>query len=61
MAGFVDPAIQAMNLIRQIGDDVSRSGEPIYRYYADNEFSAQFVDELVKHNIIKVKKVFTGR
>ena len=28
MNNFVSPAVQAMNLIREIGDKVSQSGEP---------------------------------
>ena len=31
MSNFTSPAIQAMNLIRYIGDEVSKSGEPIYQ------------------------------
>ena len=29
MSNFTDPAVQAMNLIRYIGDKVSESGKPI--------------------------------
>ena len=29
MSNFISPAIQAMNLVRYIGDEVSRLGEPI--------------------------------
>ena len=57
MAGFVDPAIQAMNLIREIGDKVSRSGKPIERYNAGSEFSVQLINELEKDNIIKTENV----
>ena len=55
MNNFVSPAIQAMNLIRDIGDVVSHTGEPIRQYPGGDEFSVQLIDELVDSGIVKVK------
>ena len=60
MAGFVDPAIQAINLIREIGDKVSQSGEPIGQFDVDNELSRQLMHELVDCNIVKVARSATS-
>ena len=54
MNDFVSPSIQAINLIREIGDKVSQSGEPIRRFSRGDEFSVQLIDELVDSDIIKV-------
>ena len=54
MADFVSPAIQAMDLIRQIGDRVSQSGEPIGQFPGGGEFSVQLINELVEHGLVKV-------
>ena len=54
MNDFVSPAIQAMNLIREIGDKVSQSGEPIGQFSCGDKFSEQLIDELVEIGIIKV-------
>ena len=59
--GFTSPATQAMNLIRYIGDEVSKSGKPIQelRYISDiigapsEEFAAQLIEDLVKNGTIK--------
>ena len=55
MNDFINPAIQAINLIREIGDTVSRTGEPIQQYPGGDEFSVQLVDELVDSGFVKVK------
>ncbi len=57
MNGFVSPAVQAMNLIREIGDKVSQSGEPIRKFSCGDKFSEQLFDELVDSGIIKVANV----
>ena len=54
MADFVSPAIQAMGLIRQIGDRVSQSGEPIDQFSGGGEFSVQLINELVERGLVKV-------
>ena len=54
MNDFVSPAVQAMNLIREIGDKVSQSGEPIRQFSRGDKFSVQLIDELVDSDIIKV-------
>lgn len=54
MNDFVSPAVQAMNLIREIGDKVSQSGEPIRQFSRGDEFSVQLIDELVDSGIIMV-------
>ena len=57
MAGFVDPAIQAMNLIRQIGDEIYQSGKPIGRFGVENAFSKELIQELANRNIIKFANI----
>lgn len=54
MNDFVSPAIQAMNLIREIGDKVSQSNEPLPRLIPRNNLEEQLIDELVDSGIIKV-------
>ena len=54
MSEFISPAIQAMNLIRRIGDEVSQSGEPIPKFYVDGAISVQFMDDLVESGIVRV-------
>lgn len=54
MTDFVSPAIQAMNLIREIGDKVSQSNEPISQLTPRNRLEEQLIDELVNSGIIKV-------
>ena len=53
MNDFVSPAVQAMNLIREIGDKVSESGEPIGEFSVDDQISVQLMGELIEENIIK--------
>ena len=59
MNDFVNPAQQAMDLIRKIGDDVSQSGQPIRQIPvpARDKFRIQLIDELVEHGIIKITNV----
>ena len=63
MSNFTDPAVQAMSLIRYIGDKVSKSGEPI-RQLGDsaiaqnidapsNKFATQLFEGLCEDGIIK--------
>ena len=62
MSNFTSPAIQAMNLIRHIGDEVSESGEPIYQLAGlktiidapSETFAEQLVEELGDSGIIKM-------
>ena len=62
MSDFTSPAVQAMNLIRYIGDEVSRSGEPINSLPglkaiidAPSEmFATQLVKELSTKGIIEI-------
>ena len=62
MSNFTSPAIQAMNLIRYIGDEVSKSGEPIYQLPGlktiidapSETFAEQLVEELGGSGIIKM-------
>ena len=53
MNDFVSPAVQAMNLIREIGDKVSEFGEPIGEFSVDDQISVQLMGELIEENIIK--------
>ena len=55
MNNFVSPAVQAMNLIREIGDEVSQSGEPVRKFSGENNFSAQLIYELIDIGIIKIE------
>lgn len=67
MNKFTSPAVQAMNLIRYIGDQVSESGKPISCSSAisaeigapSDEFFEQLVEDLFKRNIIKVTPLST--
>ena len=62
MSNFTTPAIQAMNLIRYIGDEVSESGEPIYQLSGiktiidapSKMFADQLVEKLGESGIIKM-------
>ena len=63
MSEFISPAIQEMNLIRYVGDEVSRSGAAIRLLPADLhtiihapsfEFALQIVKELEEQAILKV-------
>ena len=52
---FVSPAKQAMNLIREIGDDISQSNKPIDRRDIADELSIQVFEELIERGTIKVQ------
>ena len=64
MNNFTNPAVQAMNLIRYIGDLVSQSGRPIPELWATDlqsaidapseEFAEQLVEELDKMGVIRM-------
>lgn len=65
MNEFTSPAVQAMNLIRYIGDQISESGEPI-RQLAEiseeigapsKEFFMQLVRELYKNQTIQMTEL----
>ena len=64
MSNFTSPAIQAMNLIRYIGDEVSKSGKPMDSLSGlktiidapSDELAAQLVEELGENGIIKMGK-----
>ena len=66
MNNFTNPAVQAMNLIRCIGDLVSQSGNPIHQLSATDlqsvidapsrEFVEQLVEELHEKDVIKMSK-----
>lgn len=63
MSNFVNPAVQAMDLIREIGDMVSQSGEPINQFPGKDDFSVQLIYELRNTGIIKIEhdvKAFEG-
>ena len=62
--GFTSPEIQAMNLIRYIGDEVSKSGEPIRQLWGSSvqrmigapgeKFATQLVEELRERGTIRM-------
>ena len=63
MNEFTSPAVQAMNLIRYIGDQVSESGEPI-RQLAEiseeigapsEELASQLIEELCEQGVVNVR------
>ena len=64
MSNFTSPSIQKMNLIRYIGDEVSKSGEPMDSLSGlktiidapSDELAAQLVEELGENGIIKMGK-----
>ena len=64
MNEFTSPAMQAMNLIRYIGDQVSELGKPISSLpkiskeigASSEEFLEQLVEELCEDGIIRMKK-----
>ena len=59
MSEFVNPALQAMNLIRKIGDGVSQTGQPLRQFYVaiDDQFSSQLIDDLVESRIVRYTDV----
>ncbi len=64
MNNFTNPAVQAMNLIRFIGDEVAQSGEPISHLPVtviqnaigapSEKFAEQLVEELSENAVIKM-------
>ena len=62
--GFISPEIQAMNFIRYIGDEVSKSGEPIRQLSSSSaqskigapgeKFATSLIEELYERGIIKM-------
>ena len=62
MTEFTSPAVQAMNLIRYIGDEVSKSGEPLYQLPEISEqigapsrkFFEELVEELSERSLIRM-------
>ena len=56
MTGFVSPAKRATDLIREIGDKVSRSNKPIGIFQLNDKLSVHIIDELVGQGIIKIDK-----
>ncbi len=66
MSNFTDPTVQAINLIRYIGDKVSETGKPIRQLDGgaiaansdapSNELALQLFEELCEGGIIKVSQ-----
>ena len=64
MSEFTSPAVQAINLIRYIGDRVSESGKPISRLHdisqeigaPSEEFFTQLTRELYKNQTIQISE-----
>ena len=64
MSEFTSPAVQAVNLIRYIGDRVSESGKPISRLHdisqeigaPSEEFFTQLIRELYKNQTIQISE-----
>ena len=62
MSEFISPAVQAMNLLRYIGDQVSESGKPIHQLpelseiigAPSEELANQFIEELSERGLIKM-------
>ena len=64
MNNFTNPAVQAMNLIRYIGDLVAESGEPIHQFSAtglqsaigapSRKFAEQLIEELHGMGVIRM-------
>lgn len=63
MNDFVSPATQAMNLIREIGDRVSETGEPIRQFHPESEIQMQLFEDLQNDGLVRggVIRVFGGR
>ncbi len=68
MSKFVNPKIQAINLIQHIGDIVSQTGTPIDKYSANPEdigapsqdFLNDLIEELINKGLIKVADIDGG-
>ena len=58
MNDFVSPVVQAMKLISRIGDEISKSGEPIRQFSIDNHFSVQLIEELMEKGLVKFENKF---
>ena len=62
MTDFTSPAVQAMNLIRYIGDQVSESGKPLHHLSGisesigapSRELANELVEELCEHGLIRM-------
>ena len=62
MSDFVNPRVQAMNLVRYIGDQVSESGEPIWNLSGSGsvigapseQLFCQLVEELYEEGLIRM-------
>ena len=62
MSEFVNPERQAIDLIREIGDGVSQTGQPLGERRIDDRFTCQLIDELVQSGIVVADKpVRNGR
>ena len=60
MAEFVSPSKRALDLIRRIGDEVSKSNEPIESFSLNDELSLQVFEELVSRGDISVQSFTWG-
>ena len=68
MSEFISPAVQAMNLLRYIGDQVSESGKPIHQLpelskiigAPSEELANQFIEELSERGLIKMWEPIKG-
>ena len=69
MSEFTSPAIQAMNLIRYIGDEVSKTGKPLDKLPGDlsaiigapgDDLTFQLVEDLVEEGILSANRNKTG-
>ncbi len=66
MNSFASPAVQAMNLIRYIGDEVSKTGKPINRLPDDlsvtigapsSDLAFQLVEDLIEEGILSAQRL----
>lgn len=56
MNDFINPAVQAVDIIRKIGDEISESGKPIRQFSTEDDFSAQLIEELMRIGLVKFEK-----
>ena len=56
MSDFINPAVQAVDIIRKIGDEISESGKPIRQFSTEDDFSAQLIEELMRIGLVKFEK-----
>ena len=56
MSNFISPAVQAMNIIRYIGDEVSRTNTPIGQLsnVPDTVFFSELLEELENRGLVKM-------